>query len=344
MLLADHEIKKEVEAGRVVLDPYHPGLIQPSSVDVRMDRYFRVFENHRYPHIDPAEEQPDLTRLIQAEGEEPFVLHPGEFVLASTYETVTLPDDLAGRLEGKALAVHTPIPTPTGWRTMGDLRVGNEVFDDTGAPCRVVAATEVMFDRPCREVEFSDGQSIICDASHQWLTRSKSERKHGKPPRVRTTEEVEHTLWVRNERNHHIALPGPAQYPPQELPIDPYVLGVWLGDGTSKAAEITCGAGDEQILDEIRQAGYEVWSASEQRAFRIGGLPHGHVGRTRDTSNGRFAADGSLSSSLRALGVLGDKHVPQPVPHHRRHTQGCKGVALVPDRVGRTEGRVPRAC
>ena len=77
-------------------------MIQPSSIDVRLDKYFRVFENHRYPHIDPAEEQPELTREVIPEGAEPFILHPGEFVLGSTYETCTLPDDVAGRLEGKS--------------------------------------------------------------------------------------------------------------------------------------------------------------------------------------------------------------------------------------------------
>ena len=85
MLLSDRDIKAEIESGRVKLDPYAPELIQPSSVDVRLDRYFRVFENHRYPHIDPAVEQPDLTRLVETEDEEPFVLHPGEFVLGSTF-------------------------------------------------------------------------------------------------------------------------------------------------------------------------------------------------------------------------------------------------------------------
>jgi len=98
VLLSDRDIKTEIESGRVKLDPYDPELIQPSSIDVRLDRYFRVFENHRYPHIDPAIEQPDLTRLVETDGEEPFVLHPGEFVLASTYEVVSLPDDIAGRL------------------------------------------------------------------------------------------------------------------------------------------------------------------------------------------------------------------------------------------------------
>ena len=102
MLLSDRDLRAEIETGRVALEPYDPGMIQPSSVDVRLDRYFRVFENHRYPHIDPAEEQPDLTELDEVGAEEAFILHPGEFVLASTYEVVTLPDDIAGRLEGKS--------------------------------------------------------------------------------------------------------------------------------------------------------------------------------------------------------------------------------------------------
>jgi dCTP deaminase len=102
VLLSDRDIRAEIASGRVVLAPYDAEMVQPSSIDVRLDRYFRVFENHRYPHIDPAVEQEDLTRLVEAVGDEPFVLHPGEFALASTYEVVTLPDDVAGRLEGKS--------------------------------------------------------------------------------------------------------------------------------------------------------------------------------------------------------------------------------------------------
>jgi len=102
MLLSDRDIRAEIDAQRVVIEPYDPAMIQPSSVDVRLDRWFRVFENHRYPHIDPSVEQPDLTRLIEPVGDEPFILHPGEFVLGSTYEVVGLPDDIAGRLEGKS--------------------------------------------------------------------------------------------------------------------------------------------------------------------------------------------------------------------------------------------------
>jgi dCTP deaminase len=102
VLLSDRDIRTEVDNGRIKLDPYDSDMVQPSSIDVRLDRYFRVFENHRYPHIDPAADQPDLTRAVEPEAEEPFILHPGEFVLGSTYEQVALPDDVAARLEGKS--------------------------------------------------------------------------------------------------------------------------------------------------------------------------------------------------------------------------------------------------
>ena len=84
------------------MEPWDPAMLQPSSIDVRLDRFFRVFENHRYPHIDPAVDQSELTREVEPEGDEPFILHPGEFVLGSTYEVVTLPDDVAARVEGKS--------------------------------------------------------------------------------------------------------------------------------------------------------------------------------------------------------------------------------------------------
>jgi dCTP deaminase len=102
VLLSDRDIKAEIAAGRVKLDPYDPTLLQPSSVDLRLDRFFRTFVNHRYTHIDPATQQDDLTVAVEVDPDDPFVLHPGEFVLGSTYEVITLPDDVAGRLEGKS--------------------------------------------------------------------------------------------------------------------------------------------------------------------------------------------------------------------------------------------------
>lgn len=102
VLISDRDIRAEIDSQRIVLEPYDPAMVQPSSVDVRIDRFFRLFDNHKYAHIDPAEEQPELTRLVEVEGDEPFILHPGEFVLGSTYETVSLADDIAARLEGKS--------------------------------------------------------------------------------------------------------------------------------------------------------------------------------------------------------------------------------------------------
>jgi dCTP deaminase len=102
VLLSDRDIRAQIDHGRVRLDPWDPTMVQPSSVDVRMDRFFRLFDNHKYPVIDPAQDQPDLTRLVEVEQGESFVLHPGEFVLGSTYEEITLPDDIAARVEGKS--------------------------------------------------------------------------------------------------------------------------------------------------------------------------------------------------------------------------------------------------
>lgn len=102
MLLSDRDIRAQIDTGRVQVEPFDTGMIQPSSIDVRMDRFFRVFENHKYSVIDPSVEQGELTREVEVAPNEFFILHPGEFVLASTYEIITLPDDIAGRLEGKS--------------------------------------------------------------------------------------------------------------------------------------------------------------------------------------------------------------------------------------------------
>jgi dCTP deaminase len=102
MVLSDRTIREEIEAGRIALDPFDASMIQPSSIDVRVDRKFRVFHNARYPFIDVRQPQDDLTELVEIEGEEPFILHPGEFVLGQTLERVRLPDDIVARLEGKS--------------------------------------------------------------------------------------------------------------------------------------------------------------------------------------------------------------------------------------------------
>jgi dCTP deaminase len=102
MVLSDRDIRAEIEAGRIVIDPFIPDAVQPSSVDLHLDRRFRVFRNSRYPFIDVRADQPDMTELVEISGDDPFILHPGEFVLGSTFERVGLPNDLVARLEGKS--------------------------------------------------------------------------------------------------------------------------------------------------------------------------------------------------------------------------------------------------
>ncbi len=102
MVLSDRDIRAEIEAGRIVIDPYIPDAVQPSSVDLHLDRRFRVFRNSRYPYIDVRADQPELTELVEIGGDDPFILHPGEFVLGSTFERVQLSNDLVARLEGKS--------------------------------------------------------------------------------------------------------------------------------------------------------------------------------------------------------------------------------------------------
>ncbi len=307
-VLSDRDIRAALDAEDIAIRPYDPGDLQPSSVDLHLDRSFRVFRNNRYAFIDVRSPQPDLTELLRVADDEPFILHPGEFVLGQTLEWVELPNDLVARLEGKALALDTPIPTPLGWRTMGELEPGDPVFDETGAPTSVVAVTPAMLDRPCREVTFSDGTKIVADADHQWVTSDKYGRTKGRSMlEVRTTDEIARSVRVNGELNHQVPLAAPAQYPPRlDLPIEPYTLGAWLGDGTTTAAAIT--SVDDEILEQISGDGYPV------RRLRY--APHlysiGATGRTRDAATGRYARNGTLSSKLRDLGLRDGKYVPRP--------------------------------
>src|SRR6186997_1724101 len=131
-VLADRDIRTELESGRVRIDPYDPADLQPSSVDLHLDRSFRVFRNNRYAFIDPRMPQPDLTELVKIEEDEPFILHPGEFVLGQTLEWVELPDDLVSRLEGKSslgrlgLLIHSTAGyVDPGWKGNLTLELSN---------------------------------------------------------------------------------------------------------------------------------------------------------------------------------------------------------------------------
>jgi deoxycytidine triphosphate deaminase len=288
MVLSDESIREQLASGGIVIEPLGEGALQPSSVDLRVDRYFRVFRNDTTPYIDPKKPQEDLTELVEVEEGGSFILHPGEFVLGSTLERVALATDLVARLEGKALALDTPVPTPQGWKTMEEIGAGDEVFAPDGRPTRVVAVSEVLTGRACREVVFSDGISVVADESHQWEVQTRDDRRHGTGPRILTTGQLAANLKTPSgEARYRVDQCRAVQYSPKRLPIDPYVLGVWIGDGTSTQAEIT--SVDELVLAQVERAGYVVRRASGPIAY---------------------ARNGFLSNKLRELGLLGNKHVP----------------------------------
>jgi replicative DNA helicase len=174
---------------------------------------------------------------------------------------------------GKALALDTPVATPSGWTTMGEVAVGDQVIGSDGRPTSVVAATEVMAGRPCYEVHFSDGSVIVADAQHQWLTDTRASRKSAQAARaqyngcrnqqtfaaVRTTEDIARTLRceAKNGRlNHSVTNAAPLDLPDADLPLPSYALGVWLGDGTSAGAHYT--SADPEIAAYIEAEGLVV--------------------------------------------------------------------------------------
>ncbi len=209
-------------------------------------------------------------------------LHPGQMIVIAARPAL-----------GKALALDTPLPTPRGWTTIGEAAVGDQLLGADGRPVTVVAATGVMHGRPCYAVEFSDGEVIVADAQHQWLTWTRAARRydarlrggqrefaHPVPPGVVTTEQIAATLrcpTVDARPNHAVALSAPVQLPEADLPIPPYALGCWLGDEHSAGARIT--ATEPELVMHIEASGLDV-------------LPQ------------------TVEARLRELGLLGNKHVP----------------------------------
>ncbi|QCB49405.1 replicative DNA helicase [Rhodococcus sp. PAMC28707] len=193
-------------------------------------------------------------------------LHPGQMIIVAARPGV-----------GKALALDTPLPTPDGWTTMGEVMVGDQLIDAHGRPTRVVATTDVMVDRPCFELEFSDGTVIVADAQHQWLTDTRASRKSAQAAavgynrtrnqrtfaEVRTTEEIARTARCNTKDariNHSVVNAEALQLPERELLVPPYTLGAWLGDGTSACAQIT--SADPEIITRIEGEGLEVTKSS----------------------------------------------------------------------------------
>ena len=205
-------------------------------------------------------------------------LHPGQMIIVAARPGV-----------GKALALDVPLPTPTGWTTMGDVAVGDELLGPDGRPTRVVAATEVMCGRPCYEVEFSDGATIVADEQHQWLTHTKVAQESGVGARnhptsestgIRTTAEIAATLHSGPKdqpSKHCVTNTAPLDLVDRQYPVLPYTLGAWLGGGSAVSGQIN--AADPEISMRLE--------ADAQTS------PHR-----------------PLESRLRALGVLGDKHIP----------------------------------
>jgi replicative DNA helicase len=177
-------------------------------------------------------------------------LHPGQLIV------------IAGRPGlGKALALDTALPTPTGWTTMGAVRVGDQLLAGDGRPTTVVAATDVMVGRPCFEVTFSDGTTVVADAEHQWLTETRASRRAvgGGAAAVRTTAQIAETVrcvTADARANHSIRTAAPLQLPEADLPLSPYALGVWLGDGHSAGARIT--TADPEIVMHLEAEGLVV--------------------------------------------------------------------------------------
>ncbi|WP_040829179.1 replicative DNA helicase [Nocardia jiangxiensis] len=186
-------------------------------------------------------------------------LHPGQMIIVAARPGV-----------GKALALDTPLPTPSGWTTMGEVAVGDQLLDAHGRPTRVVAATEVLTSRPCYEVEFSDGTVIVADEEHQWLTETRASRRsaqqaatghnryrnQGTSAEVRTTGQILDTLrcgTADRRVNHSVTNTEPLQLPERDLLVPPYTLGAWLGDGTSAVAQLT--TTDTEIVARIEGEG-----------------------------------------------------------------------------------------
>jgi deoxycytidine triphosphate deaminase len=211
-VLSDGTIRRLVAEGRLKVEPWDPAMVQPASIDLNLGSSFRVFHNHRLPAIDLAAPPKDVTEHVQTPEGQSFVIHPGEFVLGATAEWVELPHDLVARIEGKALSLDTPVPTPSGWRTMAELHVGDEVFDAGGEPTLVVDATEPLVGRPCRELVFADETTIVADLTHQWVVATSTDRRRRLGGRILTTEQIERRLRQRGEHNHHVPLARAVDY------------------------------------------------------------------------------------------------------------------------------------
>lgn len=162
---------------------------------------------------------------------------------------------LVPRKSAKCLALDTPIPTPTGWVEMADLKQGDQIFDDKGEICNVIATSDIKYNLPCYRITFSDGTSIVSDSEHLWTVYDVWRERDF----TLSTADIAATYIIGNrpnwkERRYSLPLVS-LKLPEADLPIDPYILGVWLGDGTSANACVTVGAQEDELLEHIRDTG-----------------------------------------------------------------------------------------
>lgn len=206
---------------------------------------------------------------------------------------------------GKALALDTPIPTPTGWTTMGDLSEGDVIFDDKGEPCEVLFATPVQHNRVCYRVEFSDRTSIVADAEHLWETTA-----HGKKDaEVVNTEKIRDTLHYGslNYNTHSIKNAGPLHTPDAILPVDPYVFGYWLGDGHSYSSCLTIGGADLEEAIAILEDGKDIYCGYPKKDKRS--TAHSvHI--FKDKCRHRSESLQSIMKGMGVMGRAGSKSIP----------------------------------
>lgn len=321
-----------VETGAVVAGPYVRAACHRHLKDLvtgaergltwhldRVDHVLNFFRQELTIEVEEEDEFGDIVSVAK-----PFEPHESqEFILGSLFGWyrngirrfrrcyIEL-----GKGNGKACHLETPIPTPDGWRRFGDIRPGDYVFHQSGKPVQVIAESEVMYDRPCYELEFSDGAKVVADAGHLWRTFSASARqalsnagivgrypkdwtewrsKRGKGAELLTTQEIAGSLDVKpGYKNHSIPLASPLQYPEADLVVDPFVLGVWLGDGSSSSGSARISAdfknGDQRLIRlEFERRGYATTDIADPLQFGVLGL----------------------ISDLKLAGVVERKHVPR---------------------------------
>lgn len=239
---------------------------------------------------------------------------------------------------GKRLHVETPVPTPDGWATMGELAIGDTVLDDQGRPCQVTWVSPIV-DAPSLTVCFGDGERLIADPEHQWLTWDDNARNFGGKSAVRTTAEIADSIqtWRTPVRaNHSIPHARPLDLPERDLPIDPYLLGFWLGDGSSAAAEITIADEDAPyVLGRFRQAGQPISTA---RRSPTSGHSCATYGMSDGVHRGKAPNNPSLSARLKRLNLLKNKHVPPVYLRASRHQRLALLQGLM-DSDGHNNGR-----